>query len=132
MLMRLSGFAPEMLAHGPDDPSEPIAALGFTTRRRASELRRALDSYAANFQRHGRSPEIVIIDDSRNPEDEAETRAMLREFQRGPTQRPLRRARRTRGVRGCAGGSGGAAAGHPSFRAAGRRTLPRDNRFGAQ
>ncbi|MCB1018729.1 MAG: hypothetical protein KDC27_02320 [Acidobacteria bacterium] len=82
LLMRLSGFAPEMLAHGPEDPEEPIAALGFTTRRRAAELRRALDSYAANFRRHGRSPEVVVVDDSRHAGDEAETLAMLEEFRR--------------------------------------------------
>lgn len=59
-----------------------VFALGFTTRRRVEELRRALGSYARNFRTFGREPEIVVIDDSRSSSDEAETEEMLRDFQR--------------------------------------------------
>jgi hypothetical protein len=46
-------------------------------------LRRALDSYAANFKRHGRAPEIHVVDDSRDSDAEAETENMLRDFEAG-------------------------------------------------
>jgi hypothetical protein len=82
LLRSLPSLFSDLLAHSLEEPSGPIAALGFTTRRRVPELRRALDSYAANFQRHGRSPEILVVDDSRDAGAEAETEAMLRDFQR--------------------------------------------------
>lgn len=81
LLESLSSFFPALLAHGAEEPSAPIAALGFTTRRRTAELRRALDSYASNFRLHGRAPEILVVDDSRDAQAEAETEDMLRDFQ---------------------------------------------------
>ncbi len=65
----------------PAEQTEPIAALGFTTRRRPAELRRAIESYAANFRRFERSPEVVVIDDSRNQADESVTEDLLEELQ---------------------------------------------------
>ena len=82
LLIPRSTFLAELCAHAQDAPSQPIAALGFTTRSRTAELRRALDSYAANFRRHDRSPEILILDDSRDSRTESETEHMLRDFQR--------------------------------------------------
>ena len=78
LLVSRSSFPAQASAEAPG----PIERLGFTTRRRVPELRRALESYAANFEAFGRSPEIVIIDDSRTPSDEADTERMLAEVQR--------------------------------------------------
>jgi hypothetical protein len=54
-----------------------ITAVGIVTRDRLRSLVACLESYLANCQRHGRSPEFVVADDS-NAEAADRTRAALR------------------------------------------------------
>jgi hypothetical protein len=55
-----------------------IGCLGLLTTDRVELLERALDSYLANVRRSGRSPEVVVIDQSRQPAHRDGTRRAAR------------------------------------------------------
>ena len=56
----------QQASHTPADPVT-ITAVGIPTRDRPSCLRRALASYVGNTARYGRTPEFIVVDDSRSP-----------------------------------------------------------------
>ena len=57
-----------------------ITTIGIVTRDRLASLVACLESYLGNCQRHGRSPEFVVADDSTNAEAADNTKAALREL----------------------------------------------------
>lgn len=60
----------------------PLRTVGFPTRDRVDVLRRAVDGYAANCQRHGRDAEFVVADDSAGPATGEQCRSMLADLER--------------------------------------------------
>lgn len=54
-------------------PAEPrqVSILGIPTRDRPELLARALGSYAANLREYGRDVQVVVVDDSRQPDSRA-------------------------------------------------------------
>jgi hypothetical protein len=62
---------------GPSNSSIETSALAFVTAGRPSELRRCVQSYQENVQRFDRTPELVVMDDSKAEVDrEANIRAL--------------------------------------------------------
>ncbi len=57
-----------------------ITTVGIVTRDRLPSLVACLDSYLGNCQRHARSPEFVVADDSSSAESADRTRGVLREL----------------------------------------------------
>jgi hypothetical protein len=57
---------------------ERIATIGIVTRDRLPSLVACLESYVGNCQRHDRSPDFVVSDDSPSPEAADRTKAALR------------------------------------------------------
>ena len=58
-----------------------ISTIGIPTRNRLLSLKACLISYLENCQRHGRSPEFVVADDS-DPDAASGSRALLQELAR--------------------------------------------------
>jgi hypothetical protein len=58
-------------------PPPPITSIGFVTRDRLVALERAIRSYGDNARRHGRTPRIVVCDDSRGADENAAARDAL-------------------------------------------------------
>jgi FkbH-like protein len=74
----LVGAAPAPVAAAPEGTGGArIGALGVCTCDRPEAIARALDSYLDNHRRHGRSPEVLVTDDSRTPAGRARTRAAI-------------------------------------------------------
>ncbi len=57
-----------------------IAAVGVVTRDRLPSLVGCLQSYLENFERHGRSPEFVVVDDSAGDRGKAAVRSVADRF----------------------------------------------------
>jgi hypothetical protein len=62
---------------GPAERPPPITTLGVVTRNRLDALTRAVQSYAANAQRHARPVDVVVMDDSEAPATRAQARDVL-------------------------------------------------------
>lgn len=60
--------------------SDEITVAGIPTCGRPETLKRCLDSFTGNFTRHGRSPDILILDDSRDETEQHQNQAVLREL----------------------------------------------------
>jgi len=66
----------------PNDAPAQIAAIAFPTRNRAAALRRGVESFLDNTQRHGRKVELVVADGSDDPTTRENCRSMLEELKR--------------------------------------------------
>ncbi|WP_456424593.1 HAD-IIIC family phosphatase [Rhodocaloribacter sp.] len=66
----------------PPSSAAVLTTLGIVTRDRVEAARRALTSYVANARRFGRTPDVVVIDDSPRAEVRERYRAMLRAFRK--------------------------------------------------
>lgn len=61
----------------------PVELIGFPTGGpRTAMLERCLTSFAANFQKHGRAPELLVTDSSADPEHRAAFRSQLQRLRR--------------------------------------------------
>ncbi|MEX2363066.1 MAG: hypothetical protein WD597_05560, partial [Balneolaceae bacterium] len=60
--------------------AKEITMMGIPTCGRPETLRRCLDSFINNFNRHGRTPDILILDDSRDEADREKNQTVLREL----------------------------------------------------
>jgi hypothetical protein len=63
--------------------SDAITVVGIPTCGRPDSLQRSLATFLDNFHRHGRTPQIIVLDDSRAAEDQHRNLHLLREFARG-------------------------------------------------
>jgi hypothetical protein len=59
-----------------------VATLGIVTADRPHALERCVSSYIRHLQRHGRSPRIVIVDDSKREANRSATRQIARKARR--------------------------------------------------
>ena len=57
-----------------------ISAMGIPTCNRPATLRRCLESFTDNFYHYGRTPDIIILDDSRSMEEQQENQSALYEL----------------------------------------------------
>jgi len=89
-----------------------ITTVGIVTRDRLPGLVACVESYLGNCQRHARSPEFVVADDSSSGEAADRTKAALRVvadrfktrvLYAGRQEKSRFAARASRGVRGVAG-----------------------------
>ena len=60
-----------------------ISAMGIPTCNRPATLRRCLESFTDNFYHYGRTPDIIILDDSRSMEEQQENQSALYELKIG-------------------------------------------------
>lgn len=56
-----------------------VTAVGIPTRNRPACLRRALESYTENFKRYGRTPRLLVADNSEEEEVQQKNRRILRD-----------------------------------------------------
>jgi len=68
-------------AAAPNTAPVSIASVGVVTRNRPESLERGLLSYIENTQRHSRTVEFAVMDDSEDPELRESTRERLRALQ---------------------------------------------------
>ena len=71
----LSGLAAE--AGRPNEGGATIRSLTWVTRSRPESLKRSMESFIANCERHGRTPVYKVCDDSPSPAERAACRSML-------------------------------------------------------
>ena len=57
-----------------------IGSIGIVTRDRTRDLVSCLESHLDHCRRHGRDPEFIVLDDSRNADAEDRTRLALRQL----------------------------------------------------
>jgi len=57
-----------------------ISVMGIPTCGRPKTLKRCLESFTGNFSRHSRTPDMLILDDSRDESDQQENQFILREL----------------------------------------------------
>lgn len=67
----------------PESSDPVIDILGIPTSGRPKSLEQCLDSFLKNFQQHGRNTDILIMDDSRNKEHQAENQIILKKIKKG-------------------------------------------------
>lgn len=63
-----------------EEEVSPITSVGIPTRNRPDCLKRALTSYIANFKKYGRSPRILVADNSEDEDAQAQNRGALEEI----------------------------------------------------
>ncbi len=62
--------------------TDKITVMGIPTCNRPAVLKRCLSSFIDHFNRHGREPDIIIIDDSRDGKQQEKNRQVLQELSR--------------------------------------------------
>jgi hypothetical protein len=75
--------------NGPPEPKPSISSVGFLTCRRVDAVCAAVTSYCANFQRHSRKPDLVVLDDTRDAVEARRCRERIEQLSKELT-RPIR------------------------------------------
>lgn len=63
-----------------DQNNDEISVLGIPTCGRPQIFRRCLESFTSNFNQHSRTPDILVIDDSRSDEDQQKNLLLLQKL----------------------------------------------------
>ena len=64
----------------PDPESTEITVMGIPTCNRPTSLKRCLSSFIQNFNRYGRTPDIIVLDDSRDGKQQVKNKSVLKEL----------------------------------------------------